>query len=43
MAAIFLGALLIASNALTLASFSLAIFAMSIQIQFEEGLSRIKT
>lgn len=37
MAAIFLGALLIAPNALTLASFSLAIFAMSIQIRLEEG------
>lgn len=36
MAAIFLGALLIAPNALTLASFSLAIFAMSIQIGLEE-------
>ena len=37
MAAIFLGSLLIAPNALTLASFSLAIFAMSIQIQLEEA------
>lgn len=37
MAAIFLGALLIDPNALTLASFSLAIFAMSIQIRLEEA------
>ena len=36
MAAIFLGALLIAPNALTLASFGLAIFAMSIQMRLEE-------
>lgn len=35
-AAIFLGALLIAPTALTLASFSLAIFAMAIQIRLEE-------
>lgn len=36
MAAIFLGALLIAPNALTLASFGLAMFTMSIQIRLEE-------
>ncbi len=36
MAGMFLGVVLIAPNALTLTSFSLAIFAMSIQIRLEE-------
>ncbi len=36
MTSMFLGAVLIAPNALTLTSFSLAIFAMSIQIRLEE-------
>lgn len=36
MAGMFLGAVLIAPNALTLTSFSLAIFAMSVQIRLEE-------
>lgn len=42
MAAIFAGALLIAPNAITIASFSLAIFAMSIQIRREEAFLSAK-